>query len=76
MRGASKEDAVAAANEAAERAAAASLIGNGGEPKLDEFGRDVNAAKAAAAQKRAAIRRDRREREASADEPLGGGGRR
>ena len=71
MRGASKEDAVAAANEAAERAAAASLIGNGGEPKLDEFGRDVNAAKAAAAQKRAAIRRDRREREASADEPLG-----
>jgi len=61
MRGASQAEAIAAATAAAEGAIAARF--DSLRPNLDEFGRDLNLAERQAAEKRAAVRRSRREEE-------------
>ena len=63
MRGASQAEAIAAATAAAEGAIAARF--DSLRPNLDEFGRDLNLAERQAAEKRAAVRRSRREEELS-----------
>ena len=63
MRGASQAEAIAAATAAAEGAIAARF--DSLRPNLDEFGRDLNLAERQAAEKRAVVRRSRREEELS-----------